>query len=441
MSYRIYTYGDMLKVIRKKTLLLAIFVLASCSQVESDQQQNSQIEAPNSSEVATSTPLYSQADGILAADAGGSVAKDYIGGNFQLKHPLDTPDFYCFDLFGFGMNLEPSEIISARTCKNPGWPDTTFRVDYPGQGNIYAIDLDTCVQATSFARGAHIQMRACSGSSLQRFIYADDQTVRLRSEDNTRELCLVVNPTAGVPMDGAGVHLRREIFLYECGRADLKHAQWMISEGSEYSAPLAASQALSVPENSDPVGPGEAIYISACSRCHGSNGEGRADMQSPRLAGFSVAYIEEQFDHFADGRRGASGNERWAEQMVYYMSTMSEKQLASIDEVAAYLANLPEPEIAQTITGNVERGKQIYEGQCGLCHGPAGLGIEALQSPRLAGVNDWYLLKQLEKFQDGRRGAHPDDIFGAQMVPYAKALDDTAMKDVIAYMNELRITK
>lgn len=364
-------------------------------------------------------------------------AKDYVGGNFQLKDSLDTTDFYCFDLFGFGVNLEMSEIISARTCKNPGWPDTTFRVDYPEQGQIYAIDLDLCVEATNFARGAHIRMQACSETTLQRFNYAEDQTVRLRSEDNSRELCLVVNPSAGVPMDGAGKHLRREVFLYECGRSELKHAQWIIPEGSEYSPAMVAKDEL-VPAAISSGLPGASEYVGACSRCHGANAEGIEGMQAPRLAGMPAAYVKAQFYQFYNGIRGSNEDGRWAAQMTYYVQALSERHLSAIDDIVAYIADLPEPEITPTIHADDNQvGNQIYDQQCAACHGIDGLGNVALKSPRIAGLQDWYLLRQMEKYRGGRRGGLREDSVGKQMVASAKALSEEHIQNVIAYINQL----
>ena len=366
-----------------------------------------------------------------------SYAKDYIGGNFQLKDALDTTDNYCFDLFGFGVNLEMNEVISARTCKNPGWPDTTFRVDYPEQGQIYAIDIDLCVQAISFARGAHLKMAECSETNLQRFIYAEDQTVRLRSADNTRELCMVVNPSAGVPMDGAGKHLRREVFMYECGRADLKHAQWMIPEGSDYSPAMPAKSELVSVVSSESEVPGQSSYIAACSRCHGVNAEGIEGMQAPRLAGLSAEYIKTQFYHFMNEVRGSSEDGRWAGQMTYYVKTLPERHLAAVDDIVNYIYELPEPEIARTIPADHNAGGQLYQQQCAVCHGEQGLGNDEIKSPRLSGIQDWYLIKQMQKYRDGRRGVHPDDTLGAQMVPFAKAFSEQDVTNVIAYINQL----
>lgn len=33
-------------------------------------------------------------------------AKDFQGGNFQLKAALDSPQNYCLDIFGFGTGAE-----------------------------------------------------------------------------------------------------------------------------------------------------------------------------------------------------------------------------------------------------------------------------------------------------------------------------------------------
>jgi cytochrome c oxidase subunit 2 len=66
------------------------------------------------------------------------------------------------------------------------------------------------------------------------------------------------------------------------------------------------------------------------------------------------------------------------------------------------------------------------------------MGNPALNSPRLAGMSDWYMVTQLQKFRTGLRGDHPEDIFGSQMVASAMALpDEQALLDVAAYINTL----
>jgi cytochrome c oxidase subunit 2 len=66
------------------------------------------------------------------------------------------------------------------------------------------------------------------------------------------------------------------------------------------------------------------------------------------------------------------------------------------------------------------------------------MGNVELNSPRLAGMSDWYMVTQLQKFRTGLRGAHPDDVIGLQMTPFAKLLpDEQSLHDVVSYINTL----
>jgi len=72
---------------------------------------------------------------------------------------------------------------------------------------------------------------------------------------------------------------------------------------------------------------------------------------------------------------------------------------------------------------------------CGACHGANAGGNVALNAPRLAGADDWYLLDQLHAFREGQRGRHREDRTGRQMRNMAAMLDDEqALQDVIAYI-------
>ena len=75
---------------------------------------------------------------------------------------------------------------------------------------------------------------------------------------------------------------------------------------------------------------------------------------------------------------------------------------------------------------------------CGACHGAAAEGNVALNSPRLAGSDDWYLLAQLQAFRSGQRGSHPEDRTGRQMRAMAGVLpDEQSMRDVVAFIRTL----
>ncbi len=61
-----------------------------------------------------------------------------------------------------------------------------------------------------------------------------------------------------------------------------------------------------------------------------------------------------------------------------------------------------------------------------------------MNSPVLAGTDDWYLLAQLTAFKSGARGSHPADRTGKQMQAMARVLpDEQAMRNVVAFIGTL----
>ena len=84
--------------------------------------------------------------------------------------------------------------------------------------------------------------------------------------------------------------------------------------------------------------------------------------------------------------------------------------------------------------GNATAGAAQYA-VCASCHGPQGQGQQALNAPKLAGLDPWYIRKQLQNYKEGLRGAHEDDVFGRQMAPMARTLaTDAAVDNVIAHI-------
>ena len=81
-----------------------------------------------------------------------------------------------------------------------------------------------------------------------------------------------------------------------------------------------------------------------------------------------------------------------------------------------------------------DRSAVVFEDNCGVCHAPNGQGNEAFSAPSIAGLPYWYVLAQLEKFREGVRGAHADDVDGLRMRPMARALREDDVKHVSAYV-------
>ena len=68
---------------------------------------------------------------------------------------------------------------------------------------------------------------------------------------------------------------------------------------------------------------------------------------------------------------------------------------------------------------------------CAACHGANGEGNEALGAPTLVNLDDWYLSRQLENFNSGRRGADANDsngqLMASQSTNYAEAAQVEAL--------------
>jgi cytochrome c oxidase subunit 2 len=108
-----------------------------------------------------------------------------------------------------------------------------------------------------------------------------------------------------------------------------------------------------------------------------------------------------------------------------------------IDDVVAYIATLPDERARPTLEGDADRGKSLYL-TCGNCHGADGKGVWSTRAPRLAGMSDWYLARQLENFRRGNRGRHPQDFYGTQMAALSKMVhDEQTERDLVAYINTL----
>jgi cytochrome c oxidase subunit 2 len=172
-----------------------------------------------------------------------------------------------------------------------------------------------------------------------------------------------------------------------------------------------------------------------CSACHGPQAQGNLQLNAPKLAGQPGWYLARQLRGFKHGLRGADSRDVYAQQMAPMAATLADE--AAIRNVVAYIGTLGDPPAAATVHGDAERGKELYT-TCGACHGMAGEGIWATNAPRLAHMSDWYLARQIKNFQQGIRGAHPQDFAGVQMGQMAGVLrDDRAISDLLAYVNGL----
>jgi cytochrome c oxidase subunit 2 len=87
--------------------------------------------------------------------------------------------------------------------------------------------------------------------------------------------------------------------------------------------------------------------------------------------------------------------------------------------------NATEPDIA---------AGQAQYAACAACHGANGEGNQALNAPKIAGQQPWYIERQLNHFKQGARGGD-GDTNGSQMTAFASMLTtDEAVRNISAYI-------
>jgi cytochrome c oxidase subunit 2 len=161
---------------------------------------------------------------------------------------------------------------------------------------------------------------------------------------------------------------------------------------------------------------------------------GNQNILAPRLSELPGWYVELQLKAFKNGWRGTHAEDLPGLEMRPMAAALSGEQIEAAGKfVSATRSPLPQ----QTLDGDLADGKKNYL-SCAVCHGENGEGKEALHAPPLTGLDDWYLLTQLQNYRDGIRGSNPADNYGVQMRATVQILDDDqAMQNVVRYITTL----
>ena len=129
---------------------------------------------------------------------------------------------------------------------------------------------------------------------------------------------------------------------------------------------------------------GKAAYM-ICSTCHGAEGEGNVALNAPALAGQQDWYLKRQLIKYKDGVRGTHPDDIYGMQMRPMAMTLTDE--AKIDEVVAYIAQLPVTAPLPTFDGDAARGAASYA-LCAACHGPDAEGNVLMNAPALQNLQD-----------------------------------------------------
>lgn len=188
----------------------------------------------------------------------------------------------------------------------------------------------------------------------------------------------------------------------------------------------------------DPQAPDAGVKLyNNCKDCHGAAGLGMPEYGAPAIAGLQAWYVEAQVTKFQTGARGAHADDTEGMRMRALSKSLLTPE--HVKAVADYVSKLEPAKQSKTVMdGDPGRGAALFK-PCEACHGADGAGMDALNAPALRYSNDWYLLRQLQKFKSGVRGRGPGDMTGMQMAAMVASLpDEQAMKDVVAYIQKLK---
>jgi cytochrome c553 len=192
--------------------------------------------------------------------------------------------------------------------------------------------------------------------------------------------------------------------------------------------------AFAVPETlgSTIAAKGTSTGAAACVSCHGAKGEGNAAAGFPRLAGLSSAYLSQQLENFAGGKRQNPIMAPMAKAL-----TPAERKA-----VATYYGSLGAAPVPASASRGDQSIKRTDDGvwlalrgrwddnlpACVQCHGPGGAGVGPV-FPALTGQSSTYIAAQLHAFKSGSRSGGPLNL----MKVVASKLSDGDITAVAGY--------
>lgn len=173
-----------------------------------------------------------------------------------------------------------------------------------------------------------------------------------------------------------------------------------------------------------------------CLVCHGSNAQGNEAISAPNLTILPGWYLSSQLQAFQSGWRGHQTTDAYSKEMMAVAKSMSPEDM---ERAIGFIKGFPISKAIETLTGDEKHGKTLFQ-TCAACHGATAEGNQAMGAPPLSGQYSWYLLRQLQAYRSGQRGAAENDSSGAVMKQIAATLQqDQELIDLVAYINTLSL--
>jgi len=181
-----------------------------------------------------------------------------------------------------------------------------------------------------------------------------------------------------------------------------------------------------------------------CAGCHGEFGEGGKDGEYPRIAGFPANYLVEQLLLFKSNKRHNIPMKPYANErelpdddiysVTAYLETIKLKSvMPDFPEgttayekllIAKQVINIPR------VPGDTNKGRDLYNKDCKICHGQDGKGKKGSDVPPVAGQYTQYLKKQIRDYNAKLRHHDYDDEDEA-----FKGYSEQELQDILAFLS------
>jgi cytochrome c553 len=192
-------------------------------------------------------------------------------------------------------------------------------------------------------------------------------------------------------------------------------------------AGLVCMMAISTAQAADVEPAGDEVTLKSgresaqfCRHCHGVGGTSIHE-DIPNLAGQNAAYLLDQMNKFASGKRKSDF-------MEGLIKALKPEERASIALYFAQQKVMPQPVRSSAA---VNEGKNLYAKLCINCHGASAYGSDNI--PRLACQQTVYLQLSLKRYRSGS-----GERIDPRMQSYTRNLKDQDIDNLAAYLASLR---
>lgn len=170
----------------------------------------------------------------------------------------------------------------------------------------------------------------------------------------------------------------------------------------------------------------------SCAACH--NGAQATATGAPALNGQHQFYLHKQLQQWQNGERGRHADDSRGQQMAAMAATLTADDITAL---ARYFSAQPAVEVSeqQTDAAMLDKGRRLYIGSCGACHGDKAQGNVALNAPALNILTADYMALQLSHFKTGVRGTVKTDKPGRQMAVFSRTLSDEDIAAVSVFIS------